>query len=252
MEGGLTRLAAVFQSAYPATVGPVRSGRLTDIALVDNLNHPALAFAGANGLFLPQLRAQPIDDIDIDNKFGLFFVIGSRAAPHNIYTNVAADAADDKPAGPPPALFAYRAAGTPLTAAGTRPASQVDISWPATSVTWTFNAATGLWSRGQNGQPDVDSTGAPLTTTNIVVQAVPYITSAIADEPGPTPIPEGLLVGSGPAWIFSGGAVVQGTWARTGLSLVTTYTDAAGQPIALAPGRTWVELTQAGTIPAIH
>jgi hypothetical protein len=106
----------------------------------------------------------------------------------------------------------------------------------------------------QNGQPDVDESGVVASATNVVVQAVPYVTSAFANEPGSgvTPIPEGELIGSGPVWIFSGGAVVQGSWTRASLGAVTTYTDSAGHPIALAPGRTWVELIPAGSVPGIR
>ncbi|MBO0728239.1 MAG: DUF3048 domain-containing protein [Acidimicrobiaceae bacterium] len=254
VEGGLTRLAAVFQSHYPTVVGPVRSGRLTDIAIVDNLNHPALVFAGANGLFMPTLRAQPVDDIDIDNKPGFFTRDGSRAAPHNLYTNVAADGANDKGAGPPAPLFTYRIAGAPLGAAGTRPASVAAMAWPAASVEWRYQPAWKVWYRMQNGTLDVDRSGLALTATNVVIQAVPYVTSAYANEPssGITPIPKGKLYGTGNAWILSGGATVAAHWTRSTVTGATTYTDGTGHPINLAPGRTWVELIQAGTAPAIH
>jgi hypothetical protein len=53
-------------------------------------------------------------------------------------------------------------------------------------------------------------------------------------------------VGQGDAWVFSDGKVVRGKWSRTDRSQQTQYTDAAGAPIKLAPGRTWVELLPAG------
>ena len=73
VEGGLTRLAAVFQSQYPAVVGPVRSGRLTDEAIADDLNHPVFAYSGTNAIFLPILRSQPLTDVDDDNHPNLFY-----------------------------------------------------------------------------------------------------------------------------------------------------------------------------------
>ena len=60
VEGGLTRLAAIFQSQYPTVVGPVRSGRLTDAGIADDLNHPVLAYSGTNAIFLPILQSQPL------------------------------------------------------------------------------------------------------------------------------------------------------------------------------------------------
>ena len=47
VEGGLTRLAAVFQS-QGSTVGPVRSGRTTDIAVISSFGQPLYLYSGAN------------------------------------------------------------------------------------------------------------------------------------------------------------------------------------------------------------
>lgn len=252
VEGGLTRLAAVFQSTYPSQIGPVRSGRLTDIALVDDLNHPVLAFAGANNLFLPKLRAQPIDDIDIDNRSDLFVRQGPNSAPHNLYTNPAIDAATDHPSAPPNPLFSYRSGATPLSGPGVGQATQASVGWSATAATWTYSAATGVYSRVQNGVADIDSTGRPITATNVIDQPIQYTTAATGYESGVfTIIPEGQLIGTGPVWVMSGGRVVQGTWKRTALTSPATYTDAAGHTITMAPGNTWVELTPAGSQPLL-
>ncbi|MHB1533793.1 MAG: DUF3048 domain-containing protein, partial [Acidimicrobiales bacterium] len=253
VEGGLTRLAAVFQSQYPTTLGPVRSGRTTDLGILDDLNHPVFVFAGANGLFLPIIRAQPITDVDINNHPGLFVRSSSRSAPHNLYTNVASDAAQETVSGGPPALFAFRAPGTPLSSAGIQLATHATLSWPATRVTWIYDSQKGVWLRSQNGTPDTTTSGQQLGATNVVIQSVSYVTAAIASGEGvaPAAIPQGQLVGSGPVWILSGDHSVKGTWTRSSLSATTLYTDAAGAPIPLSPGGTWVELLQSGTTPAI-
>ena len=48
VEGGLTRLLAVFSRKQPAEVGPVRSGRESDVDLVANYGRVALAFSGSS------------------------------------------------------------------------------------------------------------------------------------------------------------------------------------------------------------
>lgn len=63
------------------------------------------------------------------------------------------------------------------------------------------------------------------------------------------PSPEGgayQTVGQGDAWVFSDGKLVKGKWARSDRSQPTQYVDAAGAPIKLTPGRTWVEFVPAG------
>ncbi|MGH9055881.1 MAG: DUF3048 domain-containing protein [Acidimicrobiales bacterium] len=253
VEGGLTRLAAVFQSAYPGRVGPVRSGRLTDSAIADDLNHPVLLYSGTNAMFYPVLRSQPLTDVDSDNHPGLFYRSGPAPEPHNLYSSVAAAAKLSSTHAPPPPLWAFRAAGTPMAGAGVTPAAQIDIGFPDASIRWTWDASSNQWLRYQNGTADMDSAGTQLSASNLVVQFVGYRTSGMATGEGvpPTPIPQGELVGSGTAWFLSGGAIVKGTWSRASLTSVTVYKDSAGNPIALAPGRTWVELPPTGTVPAV-
>ncbi|MGH9186084.1 MAG: DUF3048 C-terminal domain-containing protein, partial [Acidimicrobiales bacterium] len=58
--------------------------------------------------------------------------------------------------------------------------------------------------------------------------------------------PEGQLVGQGSAWVLTNGHVVDATWVKPAPEAVTQYFDAAGAPIKLTPGRTWVELPPLG------
>jgi hypothetical protein len=89
-------------------------------------------------------------------------------------------------------------------------------------------------------------TGAAVTTSNVVVMEVAYRPSA-ADARSP----EAQTIGTGTAYVFSGGTVVQGTWTRRDRLSPVVLTDAAGAPILLTPGRTWVELARVGTFSAV-
>jgi hypothetical protein len=253
VEGGLTRLAAVFQSQYPAVVGPVRSGRLTDEGIADDLNHPVFAYSGTNGIFLPILRSQPLTDVDDDNHPGLFYRSNLGVEPHNLYSSVASLAGASTTHAPPPALFHFVPAHGRFTGPGLASDAHIGLAWPAAAVTWDWNASSRAWLRGQNGSADTDRSGAQLSATNVIVQFVSYITSGIATGEGgpPAPIPEGILVGGGPAWYFSNGEVVKGTWHRSSLTATTVYLNAARAPVQLTPGRTWVELVPVGTNPTL-
>ena len=253
VEGGLSRLAAVFQSKYPTTVGPVRSGRLTDEGVADDLNHPVYVFSGTNGLFLPVLAAQPVTMVNDSNHPEQFQRIGSNI-PHNLFANVASLAALDSGTHGPPPLFKYLAAGHPFGGAGAAPASAVSASFPAATAAWTWNASTHLWQRAQNGTPDVDAAGRQVAVPNVVFMFINYVTSAYATGEGlaaPAPIPTGVFTGGGQAWFFVDGKVVKGTWSRPSLTSPATFSDSSGAPIAIAPGQTWVEAMPNGTIPTI-
>jgi hypothetical protein len=251
VEGGLTRLAAIFQSQYPARVEPIRSGRLTDEGIADDLDHPVLAYSGTNGIFQPVLAAQPVQDVTATSYPALFIRDPAREEPHNLYASVAALAATDKPARPPSSRFlAFHPAGQRFRGAGVARATGVSIPFPAASIQWAWDAKSKLWLRTQDGAADLDSTGAQLSATNVIVQFVPYVTSAYASGEGnavPVPIPKGNLVGKGTAWVLSGGAIVKGTWSRRSLTSLTVFKDSAGKMINVAPGRTWIELAPVGT-----
>jgi hypothetical protein len=252
VEGGLTRLAAVYQSSYPTTVGPVRSGRLTDEGVADDLNHPVLAFAGTNANFMPILQAQPVDVVTMDNHPELFWRVGNNA-PHNLFSSVARLAAVSTTHTPPAPFFTFLKPGQAFGGAGVAPAASVSYSFPAASLSWTWDAATGKWNRTQDGTADVVASGRQISATNVVFYFAQYVTSGMATGEGlpPAPIPDGIMTGSGPCWIFSGGKVVKGTWSRPNLTTPATYKDSAGATIALAPGNTWIEVPPIGTAPSI-
>jgi len=249
VEGGLTRLAAVFQSQYPSVVGPVRSGRLTDEGIADDLNHPVFAYSGTNAVFLPILQSQPLTGLNDDNAPNEFYRVDYAAAPHNLYSDVADLGAASTTHTPPLPLFHFVASGGTFTGGGIVPVSHVRISFPEAAITWDWSATLREWLRGQNGTVDVDRSGAQLTATNVIVEFIPYTTSLMATGEGgpPAPIPFGNMVGSGTAWVLSNGHVVKVSWSRPNLTSVTSYKGAAGANIAIDPGRTWVELVPVGT-----
>ena len=50
-----------------------------------------------------------------------------------------------------------------------------------------------------------------------------------------------VLQGEGRAQICRDGVMIEARWQRHTLEQVTRFVDAAGQPILLKPGKTWVQ-----------
>jgi hypothetical protein len=240
VEGGITRLASVFQST-DSTVEPVRSARSTDIAFASALHKPLFAYSGANPTFLSLVRSAPLVDVGVDKFSSAYHRDASRQMPYNLVSSTSAlyDAASAAASGSkaPPELFAY---GAP---AGGTPAKGIDLVFAdivTTHVTYTWDGQG--WRRVQNGTPHVDAAGVQVAPTNVVVQFTEYHDTGIRDRSNSV-VPEGTLVGSGEAWFFTAGMVFKGRWSKSSASAVTTYTDASGATMKLTPGRTWVELT---------
>jgi uncharacterized coiled-coil protein SlyX len=241
VEGGLTRLAAVFHSRDAESVGPVRSVRSTDIGLLPQLNKPLFASSGGNPGVRAELADSPLVDVghtELPDQYHRT----SRRPPHNLFTSTTGlRAAAAGRGGPPPSLFSYRGAGA--APASAVPASGVAIAFPNADIDYSWTGSG--WARSQNGKAHVDSAGKQVAPTNVVVQFVAYGTSQ-ADANSP----EAITTGSGDAWIFTEGTLVRGQWSRKNATSVTAYSDQDGNPIQLLPGTTWVELARAGTASA--
>jgi hypothetical protein len=88
VEGGTTRLLAVFWSTDPDLVGPVRSGRSTDAAVLGELGEPLLAMSGANEVFLGQLRSSPLVDLRWDAAPGAYEELDGVPSPYRLVASV--------------------------------------------------------------------------------------------------------------------------------------------------------------------
>src|SRR5215469_15283441 len=85
VEGGLSRLMAVFSSHYPPVAGAVRSAREDDLQLLRQFGRPAFAYSGATAALLPYIhRTARIVDLFAGIASG-YYRDNSRIAPYNLY-----------------------------------------------------------------------------------------------------------------------------------------------------------------------
>lgn len=241
VNGGITRLAAIFNSQAPAKIGPVRSVRPTDTQVVWPLGG-IFAFSGGAPYAITSIETVPglkLVDEDVADEISAMYRDPNLYPPHNLFgVGPALFAIGGTPA-PPPALFTYRSAGEKLK--GTKVASFV-VNFPSIyPVTWTWDATSQSWDRTLFGKADVTGTGVRESPKNVVVMYVNYVNgigtlNSYAD-----------LQGSGTADIFTNGKEVTGTWSRgASMSDIITYQNAKGASIDLTPGQTWVEILDDG------
>jgi len=241
VEGGLTRLFTVFQCDSAPSIGPVRSARTSDAALLRLFGRAVLAFSGANPRALkPVKETSHALLLSYDENPSLYHRDNSRPAPHNVFTSTqtlvdAAQKKDDSLKAPAP-VFDY---SDTAPAAG-KAAKDVSLRWsPDASAAWSWSG--GRWLRTMNGSPDVLVDKKRVAATNLVLMRITTKDTGIRDVVG-NPSPDDVVTGSGKVWVLRDGKVVTGRWKRAGIGSAMTLVDSAGKSIPLAPGRTWIEL----------
>jgi hypothetical protein len=245
VEGGMTRFLAVYQSQSAAVVGPIRSARPVDGALLRALNGGIFAYSGAaTGEIAPAKAYSTAFLISDDNNPGPFWRT-SGPPPGNVYSSTAKLRAEAsrKAAHPgsPNALFTYG----PIVP-GSSPARRVSVVVGRTvSAAWVYDGAS--WLRSENGSPHLLANGQRVRTTNVVVLRVKVTHSGITDAAG-NEDPFVLAYGSGAAEVFRNGVVEHGRWSRPSVPDAYKFTSTAGGALTLSPGPAWIELVpESGT-----
>ncbi len=237
VEGGITRLAAIFHSRIPSDIGPIRSVRRTDQAIVRPIGG-IFVYSGGARYAEESIATAPVNRINESRARGAMYRESARRSPFNLFgrgPDLVALGGDPRP---PPPLFAYRGPDDDVVG---EPAAHVVVGFArGFEVTWDWDATTGTWLRTFLGAPENVEDGTRIAPTNVVVQVVRY--AGGAGSLGA----EGVLTGTGEVWVFTDGKVIRGTWSRPDANQPGQLLDAAGAPILLTPGSTWVELPAEG------
>lgn len=243
VEGGLTRLLAVFNSTLPS-VAAVRSTRAADPELL--AQYGPIAYVASGGAKNPMkvLRRSSLRTSINDRGGPGFRRDGGRPAPYNLIANLQTVAKALKSPRAKSVGFSWSYATTGLK--GTARGVQVQTVVGATAVEFRYNARTKRYYRYIGGSLQRTAAGAPVSTPNVIVQfckVEPYY--ADRDVNG-NPNAYTHTVGKGKLVVFRNGRRVPGTWSRAKAASGTTIRNARGKPIPLRPGGAWVVLTKTG------
>ena len=237
VEGGLTRYVALWQSDIPDLLGPVRSIRPMDPDILSPFAG-IVCYSGGQQRFVDLMRRTPVYNAihGQPDTASTFYRTKEKRAPHNVVVKAKEVLAQHASLPAPAQQFAYAADVASATAAKDgSPTSVVSYSFAGiTNGSWTYDAATKLFLRAQNGHADLDSAGHQLTAANVVVLRV-----GIDNSLG---VPKTLLVGSGEAWVSTGGGTVHATWSKASATAPIAIVDDNGVAVRLSAGNTWIEM----------
>jgi hypothetical protein len=245
VNGGITRLAAIFNSQAPIKVGPVRSVRPTDTQLVWPIGG-IFAYSGGAPYAVASIQTVPGLKLVNETSAGTaMFRDPDLQEPHNLFGVAPALFAFGGTPTPPKPLFTYRPATQKVTG---RKINTFIVHFPSIySVTWTWDTTTSSWDRTLFGKPDVTGSGALESPKNVIVMYVDYVNGVGAFTSYAN------LQGTGTADVFTEGREVTGTWSRgNSMTDPLTYQTTSGQVIAMTPGQTWVELLNTGGVVTLN
>ncbi|WP_345709573.1 DUF3048 domain-containing protein [Kitasatospora paranensis] len=222
VEGGLSRFLAVYDANHlPASVGPVRSARQTDIPLLQQYGRLDFAYSGAISGLLPLLAAADLQSVTPLTDPGLFTNRGTDPTfvdPHQVLARY-----PSVPARSPGFVFgAAPAGGTALDAR-----------------TWHLPAASlGVRFDGSTYQVTVDGRPGWSGTATVVAQHVGIVPGLFTDHNAGHPDNEVFTrtTGSGRAEVLRDGKVWDTRWSRPDPAAGTSFTLADGTPMTFATG----------------
>jgi hypothetical protein len=243
VEGGLTRLAAVFSSKIPAVIGPVRSARISDIEILEQFGRVAFAYSGAQKKLLPVIAAANLENLGAQRQSREIYANDPlRNAPTAVMLQAQTLMQKVKEQQLPVAIsksIGWKFADSFDT--GTAIAS-AKVSWPANSYDAIWSTTDKRWLLSHSGVPNLAASGSHLGASTFVIQIVSITPSEYGDKFGGV-TPFTATVGSGRGYILRDGKYIAAFWNRLNPDVGTTWRTTQGEEIPFAPGQIWIALT---------
>lgn len=243
VEGGLTRLAAVYSSKIPTVIGPVRSARISDIEILEQFGRVAFAYSGAQKKLLPVIDAANLENLGAQRQGREIYTNDpNRIAPTAMMLQAQTLMQKVKENNLP--IAASKSAGWNFSESidtGTAIAA-AKVSWPTNSYEAIWSVSEKRWLLSTRGQANLAASGLHLGPTTFVVQLVSITPSEYHDKVGGV-TPFTATVGTGRGYILRDGKYIPAIWQRPTAQDGTTWRTSTGEEIKFAAGQIWIALT---------
>jgi hypothetical protein len=243
VEGGLTRLAAIFSTVIPQRVGPVRSARISDIDILRQYGRVAFAYSGAQRKLLSVIKGANLEDLGAQHESPTIYTTDpQRFSPYAMVLR--ADLLLQKIKEKSLVVDSAKNVGFVFgeLQEGGKALNKVVMRWPAATYSADWSDKDSRWHLSHNGKLNLADSGVVLGPTTLVIQMVKILPSEYSDKLGGiTPLSE--TVGTGKAYVLRNGEVFTTIWNRATPDSGTTFTFSDGSVMNFAPGQIWVALT---------
>ena len=244
VEGGLTRLAAIFSSEIPTLIGPIRSARISDIEILAQYGRVVFAYSGAQSKLLPVISAANLNDYGAQRQSPTIYTRDeSRTSPTNMVLR--ADLLLEKVRSDGREIATSRSVGWnfgELPIGGTA-ITEAKLSWPAASYEVKWSKEESRWLIFNNGVANMSASGVQHGPTTFLIQNVEILPSEYGDKFGGV-TPYSKTIGSGTGFVLRDGKYFPATWARPDELSGTTWLAQDGSELPFARGQIWIALTE--------
>jgi len=245
VEGGATRLMALFKNSTIEKVGPIRSSRhyFLDYAL----EHDAIYMhAGWSPKATNDISALNVNNINgIMGDDGVIFYRDNTydSTWHNLYSKVNSGYKHAKE------KKKYRVTSDikydwyseeDVEISGGTDANEVLVPYSGKyKVVYKYNEEEKVYDRYIGSNPHMSQTGDGLTAKNIIIC---HVRNYPLNDGENKDRQELDTVGSGKGYFVTNGKACEITWEKTSRTARTVYKDAAGKEITLSPGNTYIQI----------
>jgi len=244
VEGGLTRLAAIYTSKLPPLIGPIRSARISDIELLAQFGRVGFAYSGAQKKMRPVIAEANLENLSAErNPPSIYGKDPNRVGPVDMILkpDLLLERANANP------KIRIETATASVFAFGDAPKGETNtaiakIKWPSAKYELRWDSANEKWLIYFNEKPNMAANGEHLYADTAIIQIVSITPSIYGDKFGEI-TPFSKTTGSGKAVMLRDGFSYQISWQRNLETDVTTWKSEDGDVANFKPGRTWIFLT---------
>lgn len=247
VEGGLTRLMAVFKDAKVDQIGPVRSSRhyYLDYAMENDAIYIHYGWSPQAQSDISSLKINNLNGLaNPSNMFWRDYTYHKNE--HTAYTstekiNKAAESKGYRLISDDSQLLDYSEKSVSMDE--TKIANEIKISYSSgTKVTYKYDTENKVYLRYMNGYEHKETSSGQLKAKNIIAYNVTY--GKIANDVKGRQ--EMNNTGSGTGYYFTEGKYMEIKWSKSSRNSKTVYTDTNGKEIKVNDGNTYIQIYPTG------
>ena len=253
VEGGESRLMALFKGVTADEVGPIRSARhyfldyaMENDAIYAHLGMSPQADAAFNEFNIEHVNGQVYDTGKSRTPSSLYWRATHKKAPHNAYTNTEsilqiAKGNGWKTTSEKESVLNYVADEVKLETEDSFTVNSVKIPYASGhTVQYKYNEETGRYTRFSKGKKMYDeTTNEAITTKNIIITFAENYTLDDGENKGRQDV---VTVGSLDGYYITNGKAIKIKCNKNSRREQTTYVDLEGNEIEVNDGNTWINI----------